>query len=349
MKKIAIFQYDLGMGGIQKSLCNLLQMIDYDKYQVDLYLFTNECFFEQQIPDQVHVTYLKAYMKWCKVVPFSLLYRLKQTTIKTSYDVAIDFNSYAMECAIHCLKCSSKKHVIWCHNDVYQKYQDEWKYRILWSMFRGKYRYFDQVVAVSTGAKQGFLQKLSYPEGQVVVIPNLIDTKEIMVKKEVPISFTVDSKYYNLITVGRFCKQKGLDLLLATMRDVVKERTDIRLYLVGDGPERSKLEQLVTQYQLENYVIFLGKQANPYPYMAQMDGFVLTSRYEGQGMVLWEAKALGLELFFPKRLERYNPELVGCRKLVASLVAAKRKPKKETMLTDYNQQIIEQFTQLMEG
>lgn len=348
MKKIAIFQYDLGMGGIQKSLCNLLQMIDYNKYQIDLYLFTKDHFFVDQIPQQVHVIYLKRYMKYCKVVPFSLLYRLTPSQVNQTYDVAIDFNSYAMECAIQCLKCPSKKHVIWCHNDVYEKYQTEWKYRILWRMFHRKYHYFDQVVAVSMGAKRGLLRKLTYPKSQVVVIPNLIDTTEIMKKKADPISFTVDPAYYNLVTVGRFCKQKGLDLLLATMREVVKQRTDIRLYLIGDGPERLKLEQLVNQYQLESYVIFLGKQANPYSYMTQMDGLVLTSRYEGQGMVLWEAKALGLELFFPKRLEQYNSELVGCENLVTALIAARRKPKVEDLLTDYNRQIIEQFSQLME-
>ena len=58
----------------------------------------------------------------------------------------------------------------------------------------------------------------------------------------------------------------------------------------------------------------LGNQPNPFPYMDRMDGFVLTSRYEGQGMVIWEAKALGLPLYLSKNLEAYNPGVTRLRR-----------------------------------
>ena len=71
-----------------------------------------------------------------------------------------------------------------------------------------------------------------------------------------------------------------------------------------------------------------------------MDGFVLTSRYEGQGMVIWEAKALGLPLYISKNLEAYNPGITGCSDMVQALIHA-QKPAQKTYddLSVYNAEI----------
>ena len=105
---------------------------------------------------------------------------------------------------------------------------------------------------------------------------------------------------------------------------VVASRKDIHLYLIGDGPDREALLAQCDQLNLNDYVTFLGNQENPFPYLAQMDGFALDSRYEGQGMVLWEAKAVGLTLFLPKRLEKYNAGLSGCGDMVEALSKARK-------------------------
>ena len=71
-----------------------------------------------------------------------------------------------------------------------------------------------------------------------------------------------------------------------------------------------------------------------------MDGFILDSRYEGQGMVLWEAKAVGLTLFLPRRLEKYNDGLSGCDNIVDSLIKAQKTERKLSSLTEYNQKAL---------
>ena len=85
MKRIAIFQVDLAVGGIQRSLINLLNSIDYSKLYVDLYLFTNDKFYEESLPKEVNITYLNKLNKINKIVPFSILkYLLLQSIVIVS-------------------------------------------------------------------------------------------------------------------------------------------------------------------------------------------------------------------------------------------------------------------------
>ena len=100
------------------------------------------------------------------------------------------------------------------------------------------------------------------------------------------------------------------------------------------------MEGQIRELGLEGFVTLLGNQTNPFCYMDKMDGFVLTSRYEGQGMVIWEAKALGLPLYISKNLEPYNPGVTGCGDMVQALLAA-QKPAEKVYddLSDYNAEI----------
>lgn len=81
-----------------------------------------------------------------------------------------------------------------------------------------------------------------------------------------------------------------------------------------------------------------------------MDGLILNSRYEGQGMVLMEAKVLGLSLYFPKHLEKYNKGLIGIDDMVDALAAAQKHPKQRLdMLTEYNNEIVKRLDALLSG
>jgi len=67
----------------------------------------------------------------------------------------------------------------------------------------------------------------------------------------------------------------------------------VRLVIVGEGPERPLLQQRIAELGLEHDVLLTGALANPYPVMRALDLFVLSSHYEGQGIVLLEALTLG--------------------------------------------------------
>ena len=111
MKRIAIFQSDLGVGGIQKSLVNLLKNISYLPKIPRVYSF----------------------------LPFDIARGQIRFDFpeRVVYDLAIDFNSYQCSCAVGATTVPANKRVMWIHNDVRVKLRNEWTYRVLWHFSRG--------------------------------------------------------------------------------------------------------------------------------------------------------------------------------------------------------------------
>lgn len=340
MKRIAFFQSDFQVGGIQKALLNLLSQIDYSKCAVDVYYFDTEAFFELPRHENLRLIPCGERPYWYRFIPFDLLRKFApKMEFDREYDAAVDFSSYRAECALGALEAPAKKRVMWIHNDVALKLKNEPKYRILWYFFKGKFQYFDEFAAVSPGIAGGFREAAGIRDKAVTAVSNHVDAAEILRKAALPSPVAVDPGCYNLCTVGRLCHQKGFDILLELFARVRQRRQDIRLFIIGDGPDRRKLEKQLRRLGLEHSVVLTGNLANPYAAMDQMDGFVLTSRYEGQGIVIREAQVLGLELFLSKNLERYNPGIFGRDDLEQALWAARRREKVRDSLLEYNQQV----------
>lgn len=99
---------------------------------------------------------------------------------------------------------------------------------------------------------------------------------------------------YNIVTMGRLSPEKKQDNLIKAFSKINKLYPESKLYLLGDGPLKKKLIQLVQDLGLTDSVYLLGHQDNPFELLRQCQLFVLTSDYEGQPMVLLEAMAVGL-------------------------------------------------------
>lgn len=349
MRHIAIFQRDLGVGGIQRALLNLLHHIDLTKYRIDLYLCDRDGFFESSFPEGIQVIYRARLPRWCRFVPFGLLRRFfPRPKIREHYDVAIDFGGDHNETALDCCRCPADQHIMFFHNDLGIKHQLNRKYRIAFGLFKGKFHCFDRFVAVSQGIVPSFRRLTGIQDKPVDVIPNYIDVPDILEKSARETNFTADPGCCNVVAVGRMCHQKGFDLLLHDFAKAVKQRDDLRLYFIGDGPDRGKLEQIIAQDHLERYVTLLGNQPNPYPMMARMDALVLTSRFEGQAIVVQEARVLGLPVIAAKRLEPYNTLIQGVDDIAEALVSFRKIPKSPDLLEEYNASILERFDQLLQ-
>ena len=349
-KDIAIFIDNFNVGGIQKSLVNLLNNNDYSKYNIDVYVadYENNFF---NVNKNANVIKFNKIPKFLKFVPFDIVYKIYNPNIlEKKYDLAIDFDSYQMHTAIGALKCKSKKKAIWIHNDIQIKIREEFKYRILHFFFKKKYDYFDTYCAVSQGALDSFerLNKNKNENKEYLVIPNYIDTSEIYDKLKEKCDIKVEKEKVNIVTVGRLCHQKGIDIMLDNIERLSNERKDFHLYIIGDGEEREKLIEKTKKLNLEDYVTFLGNQKNPFKYLKEMDLFYLSSRYEGQGMVILEAKSVGIDVLIPKHLEKYCPPIKGVDDILLFLKKYNKgnKIREFDNLKDYNNSIREKLDNL---
>ena len=330
MKRIAFFQDNLDVGGIQKSIINLLRNFDYRDYRVDLYLSDEKRFWDAEFPKELNVKYLRHIPRFYSFIPFDLarkMVTLDFSDVTEPYDVAIDFNSYQFSCALGALTVPAKRRVMWIHNNVNVKLENEWKYRVLWNNFKDKFKYYDEFVGVSKGVIEPFMECSGMYDKKFTVIQNTIDTREIYEKAAEPCDFEVDDDEFS---------------------KVVSARDDVHLYIIGDGDKRLSLEYQRDSLGLTDYVTFLGQKKNPFVYMDKMDAFLSTSRYEGQPLNVMEARALGLPLYCTKNLEQYSEGLVGYEDVAAAMCSARKMQKRRDDLHEYNAEIIRRVKQLAE-
>ena len=342
-KRIAFFQNEFTVGGIQKSLLNLLSNFDYDRFDVDLYLFDNDNYWESELPPQLNVIYQKPVSKLLSFLPFDIAKLFIHPDYKgcPEYDVSIDFNSYQNCCAVGAIKAPAKKRVMWVHNDVGIKLKNEWKYKLLWTLFKGKFKYYDEFVTVSDGLIEPFRKESGVKDKKITPIQNYISIKEITAKlQDEPADLVLDPDCTNFVALGRLCHQKGYDLMIDYFAEAMKTRPDLRLYIIGDGEDRQALTEQIERLSLSDKITLLGNQKNPFCYMKHMDAFISTSRYEGQGMNIMEAMVVGLPLYCSKNLEKYVPGLCGKEDITEALKCAAKEEKSPDYLEKYNSDIL---------
>ncbi len=146
----------------------------------------------------------------------------------------------------------------------------------------------DNFITVSKKTQKDLL-RIKKTENSVI-IPNGIDFNHITEIKP-------SNKKSNVIFAGRLIKEKNVDVLINAIDYVRKKIPDIKCLIVGNGPERVKLEQLVKDLQLKDNIYFKGFMEDYddlIGYIKSSDVFVLPSTREGFGIVVLEANACGI-------------------------------------------------------
>lgn len=353
MYKIAIFQSDMRVGGIQRSLANLLNYIaDREDILVHVFIADGEgAFYALPECDNIKYFYLQTLPYINRLLPFNLVKAMWAGRIKrqiddalakcrekNEYDVSIDFNSYWNECAIGALLVNAKKKICYVHNDVKIKMKEEPKYKILHTFFKKKYASFNHMAMVSEGVVESFYEVNKNAPKRYTVINNIIDTDEICDKLSSDVLEAAgkdainDMKAYpdriEIVSVGRLSHQKGYDILIQYAEKICQNKSsdEIHFTIIGDGPLKHDIIKWLEEKKLTEYFTLTGNLKNPFPVMAEGDAFLMCSRYEGQGIVFWEARALGLPVIIPRSLEKYTGGIAGVDDIEAAVLGVvKRK------------------------
>ena len=213
-----------------------------------------------------------------KLTSFKILYN------KINADVYIDFRvkfHTINEVLFHLFVFKQKKTILTVHSYKVHNYIP--KLKILYK----KYNQAKAIVVVSKAIKEKISQLYNFTN--LVIIPNLY-SDEIVEKSKIKINFEQPF----ILAVGRLNNEvKQFDKLILAFKASKLVEENLSLIILGEGEDRKHLEQIIKENNLENHVKLLGFEENPYPYMKQCKFLVLSSKYEGFGIVLMEALSLG--------------------------------------------------------
>ena len=205
--------------------------------------------------------------------------------LEEEYDLAIDYFGYATFTTFYLAeKVKAKKKVTWLHS-IFSRFQPQ--------AFEEWYKKMDVIFACSQMVKKDF--ESIFPTIQTVkVFYNIINPQLIRKKADFSGGFEDQFSGIRILTVGRICHEKGIDIAAQAYNLLKNAGYNIRWYIMGNGSDIEK-ENVIKKVNPLNRAdfIFLGIKENPYVYMKQCDIYVQPSRFEGYCTTTNEARILG--------------------------------------------------------
>ena len=309
MKKLIFFSKHMGIGGLEKSLLNLLNSLDFDRYQVTLVLEEKQGAFLKLLDKRIKVEEYR--LSRCPFVPLRKLINFAKRWFwvqknRNRYDFSCSYCTYSV-IGSRLSQAASDNSCLYVHNDYTHIYPDREQFRAFFRQLRTEN--FRKILFVSNESRESFCTVLPELAGKTQVINNLINAGEIRSMAKEPCKFQPGPGETVFVFVGRLSEpHKRLSRLLEAFALALKDRQDIRLLIVGDGPDRALCRELIQSLGLTPFVEMTGASSNPYPYMDRADCLVLSSDYEGFPVVYYEALVLGKDIIttIPVSDERIN-------------------------------------------
>ena len=304
-KRLLFFTNSLYGGGAEKVLQTLLSNLDLNKYDITLYS-VNEGVLNDSYPKGINYKYIfkqnaSTFLSrmWTKIsnkFKLTIYYKFSPQTfyrlfVKGKYDTEIAFiEGYSTRIISGSTNRYSKK-LAWVHIDLMNNHWTTIAYKDK-SEEESCYLNFNKVICVSNNVVES-MKRLYTSINTLEVKYNPIDDNKIKYLSNISLDLN-QNKCIKLVSNGRLVHQKGYDRLLPIIKRLINEGHEISLTILGEGSDRTALEEYIADNSLQNNVFLLGFVENPYSIMAKHDVFICSSRSEGYSTAVTEALVLGL-------------------------------------------------------
>ncbi len=326
MKSILICSHAMELGGAERVLLGLLEALDKDRYEVDLFLMRHRGELLKDIPEGVRLLpEISQYA--CLAVPirevlqkgrldmaygrFIAKRKAKRTRralgITGENDVELEYShkftkkymppvsGKTYDLAVSFLtphyyvaeKVRAKKKIAWIHTDYSVVAVDRESELKMWAAY-------DKIVSISDQVTDAFVQTFPELKEKVIMLPHFIPVEYIKRLSEAGNAPEMEKRgdEIRLLSIGRFCVQKNFDNVPDICRRLRERGLHVKWYLIGYGAEEI-IRQKIKEAGMQEHVVILGKKENPYPYIKACDLYVQPSRYEGRSVCVIEAQILG--------------------------------------------------------
>ena len=316
MIKVLFVIPEYSFGGTNKSLENLLALMDKRKYDVSVY-----CLYEDGgdyykkvfapyiikksklyywLHDNIYTRKIMGFVnKITKTDHFTFLYKYEATFLQRKYDFDIVVAYQEGKVTEVVSFFPSVRRIAWVQCDYPQLVGN-----VRYDIDKAYYDGYDKIVCVSEYTAYSMRNFFHLPDEKVVGIHNTLNVEHITVMAE-GVCEELDCNKFNIVSVGRLHEEKQFEKIPQIVSQT-KVSTPFCWYIIGSGPDEELIRSEINKYHLQDKVILLGMKDNPYPYIKNADLVVMTSRTESFSYVIAEAKLLHtpvLSLDFPVAYE----------------------------------------------
>lgn len=312
-RRLLFVNGSLNVGGIERSLLNVLTNLDDDIYDVDLLLLNGKGAYSDQLPPFVNVLYRDNshvygpflsvfYDNLCHMRIKDIVFRMVTMlypkvggwilkalrpllSLENTYDYAIAFRmGFANDIVSFVVKAKSK--ICWWH-------QGECNYTTKQiQTISKKWKRIDTIASVSVECKKIICKRFNVSDKKVIVVPNFVDNTIISQQAVEKDPYPKDH-YIKIISLGVFFNRKHFEDIPDIAAYLLSCGINLfKWYIIGDGAKYSEISDKIKGNKLENNVFLVGEKSNPYPYLKYADIMVHTSYVESQCLAILEAMVL---------------------------------------------------------
>lgn len=293
MIKILFLIPNLGHGGAEKVLVNLVNHMDKNKFDITVMALydggVNKRFLSKNV--KYLTCFKRAFKGISQVLKVGTPSFLYSRFVRQKYDIVVSYLEGQTARVVSGCRDKETKLVSWIHVEQHTLQKAAYTFRSIREMI-DSYLKFDKIICVSEYVKKDFSELV--PVRDIAVLYNTIESDKIrkLASEDIP-SGLFKKDEIKLCGIGTLKKSKGFDRLLRVHKRLREVGFTIHTYILGEGEEYKKLLEYVKEQHMEETVSFLGYQINPYKYLSKCDLFVCTSFAEGFSTAATESLIVG--------------------------------------------------------
>ena len=313
-KKVLFYNGSLRMGGIERVMIDVLQGLDKGKMDILLVIedgIKELNIFEKSVPKEIEIVYLKPeyiikktdfYKKnrkrsFISKIIYGFMYGLmmkyeemiKRKKLKlisnNEFDVIID---YDMGLSKYIDYFNSKKKIAWIHSSIPNWYKRKDRIKRLGNRLKK----YTNIVAICDEMKEQTVSLFPFLKDKIVRIYNPISFSRIKGLANDDNYERLNEEKYILSIMRLTEDSKDFDTLIKAWQELLKKHININLIILGEGPDRTLIENKIELSGLKDKIILKGNVENPYVWIKNSEMVVHSSKYEGLPTVLIEALVL---------------------------------------------------------